>query len=432
MGDAGDVEDQAVGRIRRDERAPALRPAHQLQEHRGIPVRLVAARGEMGHPGAGIGQALAGPQAARQRGRATGGEPQAAGARLHQHQRLARRYLRGVPDQPFDRKLRKPERNDASHGTTPRTIHRAGRRGSARAAGSRPEPGGLVVEGRRGGRGCRDAPAGARRRAALGRGGEEEEAGRLALVRRQHEAADRGEIQIRADIGDDTGEGCGLQRLLDRPQDRVGLAQRGGEEPVAREAQRLQPMAVNPAPFPRFRRQPAPQEGPCVRRLGRQPPHRKRCGKAQGGRHVAVGGGRDLVHAVRRQASPGQVAVDLGDAEAPALRRHRHRTFDGQARGRLLSPSFNSGDARPQTLQQQAAGAPARGSGGGSARVRRCMCCILFGSWLPLVLYLFYHASKPSQLKGLRLDPRRGSLRPSACICSNHDRSCRFFAAPSL
>lgn len=90
------------------------------------------------------------------------------------------------------------------------------------------------------------------------RGGEEEEGGGLALARRQHETPDRGEAQARVGIGNDAGKARGLEGLFHRPQYRLRLAQGNGEELVARQPQRLKPMAMEPSPLTALQRQAAP------------------------------------------------------------------------------------------------------------------------------------------------------------------------------
>src|SRR6185503_1909920 len=139
MRNTGDVEKKAIGFVQRNPWAPALTPAGKAQKHGCILFRLMKGRGEIGHLGARISQALAGTQAEALRQFIAGGKAQTLGSRFNQHEGLARHvqgrktFLLQSMVQPFHRKLGQPERSDASHVTTPLSIRRAGRPGSVQA-----------------------------------------------------------------------------------------------------------------------------------------------------------------------------------------------------------------------------------------------------------------------------------------------------------
>ena len=122
----------------------------------------------------------------------------------------------------------------------------------------------------------------------------------------------------RLGIAQNGGNRPRFQRLLHGPQQARGLLERNGHEAVARKAQPLQSVAIEPSVLALMRGQAAPQQRtafPCVA----QPPQGKRQREAHGRRLVAIGAWADVMKPCALQALRGQMAVEFGKPGEPGL-----------------------------------------------------------------------------------------------------------------
>ncbi len=98
-------------------------------------------------------------------------------------------------------------------------------------------------------------------------------------------------------VGDDKGKRPRFKGLLHGPKQARGFFQRDGEETAAGEAQGFEAVAIKPAIFTFFAREPAPQEWPAFRSVF-QAAERQSQSKAHGSRHIAIGLRRHVMEAV--------------------------------------------------------------------------------------------------------------------------------------
>ena len=109
-------------------------------------------------------------------------------------------------------------------------------------------------------------------------------------------------------IADDGGNGTRFQRLFHGPQQACGFPQRDGDEAVARQAEALETMAIEPAEFTLMCRKPAPQQRAAFLRIAQAAQCERQC-KAHGGGLVAMGARRHVMKAAAQKALRGQVPV---------------------------------------------------------------------------------------------------------------------------
>ncbi len=109
---AGDIDQQAIGRVERAPRPPALRPQGELLEAREIARRVAGDRSKIGAQRARVGEQHSGARARREPGVVGGGDARAVGGLEDQRGGGAIGLRRGRAPPAIDRQSGEPDGQD--------------------------------------------------------------------------------------------------------------------------------------------------------------------------------------------------------------------------------------------------------------------------------------------------------------------------------
>jgi len=191
----------------------------------------------------------------------------------------------------------------------------------------------------------------------------------------------------RIGVGDNERQGPRPEGLLDGPQQAGGPVQGEGHETPARQPQGFEAMAIDPAVFAFFPREPAPQQGTLLGGIG-QAAQGQSQGEAHGGWQIAMVAGGHIVKARPRQTMGGEMGVDGRNAQGPRSAPHR-------AAAELRQTLFDPRDMMAQNLDQTCRFV-SWGYSGDAKRLRPLSPCRFpTHHWNVLnVLFLFSHMRK--------------------------------------